>query len=82
MALNDRRSILQARNLNNGTFSIQFLGKETGYFPTRLHIIATNGGCIMRSLYLSVEKDNRDMGTIGALDGRSHIIHIIRSHND
>ena len=82
MALDDRRSILQTRNLNNGTFSIQLPGKKASNFPTRLHIIATNGGCIMRSLYLSVEKDNRDMGTIGTLDGRSHIIHIIWSHND
>ena len=82
MALNDRGSILQARNLNNGTFSIQFTGKKAGYFPTRFYIITTDGSCIMGCLYLSVEEDNRDMRTISSLDGRCYIIHIIRSHHD
>ena len=82
MALNDRRSILQARNLNNGTFSIQFPGKKSGNFPTRFHIIATDGSCIMGCLYLSVEENNRNMGTIGTLDGRCYIIHVIRGNND
>ena len=82
MALNDRGSILQARNLNNGTFSIQFTGKKAGYFPTRFYIIATDGSCIMWCLYLSVEEDNRDMRTISSLDGRCYIIHVIRSNND
>ena len=69
MALNDRGSILQARNLNTGTFSIQFTGKKAGYFPTRFYIIATDGSCIMGCLYLSVEEDNRDMRTISSLAG-------------
>ena len=82
MALNDRRSIFQARNLNNGTFSIQFTGKKAGYFPTRFYIIATDGSCIMGCLYLSVEENNRDMRTISSLDGRCYIIHVIRGNNN
>ena len=82
MALNDRGSILQARNLNNGTFSIQFTGKKAGHFPTRFYIIATDGSCIMGCLYLSVEENNRDMRTISSLDGRCYIIHVIRGNND
>ena len=77
MALNDRRSILQARNLNNDTFSIQFPGKKAGYFPTRFYIIATDGSCIMGCLYLSVEENNRDMRTTSSLDGRCYISYVI-----
>ena len=82
MALDDRRSILQARNLNNSTFSIQLTGQKSGYFPTRFYIIATDGSSIMVGLYLSVEEDNRNMGTISSLDSRCYIIHVIRSYNN
>ena len=82
MALNDRRCILQARNLNNGTFSIQFTGQKSGYFPTRFYIIATDGSCIMGCLYLSVEENNRDMRTISSLDGRCYFSYVIRGNNN